>query len=112
MGVKLEGVKELRAALESHANVTDVARPIVKYHGAQLQQNAQRNAPVKTGTLKRSIRLDIKDNGMTAEVAATTDYAAYVEYGTRYMDAQPYMGPAYNQQVDRFIRDLNDALDQ
>jgi len=35
----------------------------------------------------------------TAEyrVSANTDYAVYVEFGTRYMEAQPYLRPAVNQ---------------
>ncbi len=43
---------------------------------------------------------------MTAEVAPGMNYAAYVEYGTRYMAAQPYMRPAFMQQSERFKADL------
>lgn len=111
MSVTLSGVKELRAALEKQAMAKELAANVVKYHGAQLQQNAQRKVPVKTGTLKRSIRLEIRDEGLTAEVAATTNYAGYVELGTRYMNAQPYMRPSYEQQVYKFLRDLDKVLD-
>ena len=48
----------------------------------------------------------MKDSGLTAEVAPHTNYAAYVEYGTRYMDAQPYIRPSYMQQSARFKDDL------
>ena len=58
------------------------------------------------GTLKRSIGLDITDGGMTAEVEPTAEYAAYVEYGTRFMNAQPYMRPSYNQQKEKFKSDM------
>lgn len=117
MSIKLSGVKELKAALEKQARAKELAATVVKYHGAQLQQNAQRICPVSHrkgkpgGTLKRSIRLEIRDNGLTAEVAATTNYAGYVEWGTRYMDAQPYMRPSYEQQVYKFLRDLDKVLD-
>ena len=110
MGIKLSGIKELKAALEDHSKVKEVAGPIVKYHGAQLQGNAQRRAPVDTGNLKRSIRLDIKDGGMTAEVAATADYSGYVEYVTRFMTAQPYVRPAFLQQEGKFVKDLERVL--
>ena len=112
MGIKLSGVNELKAALARQRKVQMLAAPVVKYHGAQLQQNAQRYAPVDTGTLKRSIRLEIRDRGLTAEVAETTDYAAYVEYGTRFMLAQPYMRPAFQQQEGKFLRDLRKIINE
>lgn len=110
MGVTLKGAKELKEALEKRARAKELAANVVKYHGAQLQQNAQRIVPVKSGTLKRSIRLEIRDKGLTAEVAATTNYAGYVEWGTRHMNAQPYMRPSYEQQVYKFLRDLENVL--
>lgn len=92
-------------------------KQIVKDNGAALQEAAQRKAPVGTpqstgipgyvgGTLKRSIGLEIRDGGLTAEVEPTAEYAAYVEYGTRYMNAQPYMRPSYTAQKEKFKSDL------
>ena len=72
----------------------------------RVQEASQRKAPVDTGTLKRSIGLEIRDGGLTAEVEPTAEYAAYVEYGTRYMSAQPYMRPSYTAQKEKFKSDL------
>lgn len=118
--VKLIGFDKLEAKLKKSMNM-DAVKTVVKRNGAQLQTKAQKNAPVGTpqstgipgyvgGTLKRSIGLDITDGGMTAEVEPSAEYAAYVEYGTRYMDAQPYLKPAYNEQKQKFIRDLNELV--
>lgn len=107
MSVKLSGMKELRSSLNSKRDISRLVAPVVRQNGAKLQQKAQRYAPVDTGNLSRSIQLSIKDNGMTAEVAATADYSAYVEFGTRYMEAQPYIKPAFNEQKNIFINDLN-----
>lgn len=85
--------------------MNDVKR-IVKSNGAALQESAQRKVPVDTGNLKRSIGLEIRDSGLTAEVEPTAEYAAYVEYGTRYMNAQPYMRPSYTAQKEKFKSDL------
>ena len=71
-----------------------------------MQNVSQEICPRDTGTLSRSITLEMTDGGMTAEVAPHTNYAAYVEYGTRFMDAQPYMRPAYMQESARFKADL------
>ena len=66
----------------------------------QAQIDAEKAAYVKT------TKLELVNNGMTAEVAPGMNYAAYVEYGTRYMAAQPYMRPAFMQQSERFKSDL------
>ena len=50
------------------------------------------------------------DNGLTAEVAPHTNYAGYVEWGTRFMNAQPYVRPAYMQESERFKEDLSKLM--
>lgn len=62
MSVKFNGVKELKVVLKKKADMGAV-RQIVRQNGAELQRKAQRNAPVDTGTLKRSIGLDISEIG-------------------------------------------------
>lgn len=114
--IKLEGMEKLQVKLKKNVQMSDVKR-VVKANGAALQEAAQRKAPVGTpqstgipgyvgGTLKRSIVLEIRDGGLTAEVEPTAEYAAYVEYGTRYMSAQPYMRPSYTAQKEKFKSDL------
>lgn len=63
---------------------------------------ARAGVPVDLGNLRRSIKTIHKGIGhysvsaKSTEGGAPRDYAHYVEYGTRYTPAQPYMGPAYN----------------
>ena len=103
--IKLEGMEKLQVKLKKNVQMNDVKR-IVNSNGAALQESAQRKVPVDTGNLKRSIELEIRDSGLTAEVEPTAEYAAYVEYGTRYMNAQPYMRPSYTAQKEKFKSDL------
>ena len=105
-GIKMVGVMELKRKLAGDAQMKSAKRIVLK-NGAELQARAQRNAPVDTGNLKRSIGLEIKDNGLTAESAAAAEYAPYVEYGTRFRKAQPFMGPAFNVQKERFKSDMD-----
>lgn len=107
--VRFNGAAELTAALKRNMKEKAVKR-IVRQNGAELQARAQKNAPVDTGTLKRSIGLEISDGGLTATVAPGTEYAEYVEFGTRYMNAQPYVKPAFNVQKEIFKRDLNNLM--
>ena len=119
-GVKIDGFDKLEAKLKRNMDLGAV-RAVVRKNGADLQTKAQKNAPVGTpqstgipgyvgGTLKRSVELDITDGGLTAEVEPTADYAADVEYGTRFMEAQPYLKPAYDEQKKKFVKDLNELV--
>jgi len=104
--VTLKGTDKLKVVLEGKTNLSAV-KTVVKANGAGLQTKAQRNAPVDTGFLKRSIGLAISDGGLTATVEPTAEYAPYVEWGTRYMEAQPFVRPAFYTQKEQFKRDLN-----
>lgn len=103
------GLKELEKKLKANATMDDVKR-VVRQNGADLQTKMQSKADFKkgyqTGTTKRSIGLEIKDSGLTAESGPETEYAPYVEYGTRFMEAQPFVRPALEEQKKQFILDL------
>ena len=107
--IKITGLKELQKALKDNVTMDDVKR-VVKHNGQQLQQNMQDKADFKmgyqTGTTKRSISLEMLDRGMTAEVGPETEYSPYLEYGTRFMDAQPFVHPAHDEQSEKFKRDM------
>jgi len=65
----------------------------------------------------------MKPEEASYKVSAKTDYAVYVEFGTKFMQAQPYMRPAVNQtmreadvyanradSVDEFVELLAEAI--
>lgn len=108
--IKIDGLKELEKALKDNVTMDDVKR-VVKNNGSNMQRKMQTNADFKkgyqTGTTKRSIGLELKDGGFTAESGPETEYSPYLEYGTRYMDAQPFIKPAYEEQAQKFKRDMD-----
>ena len=104
-GIQLVGMEKVIVKLQKNMK-KEAVKTVVKKNGSRLQQQAMENAPVDTGTLKRSITLDITDDGMSAESEATVHYAGYVEYGTRFMGAQPYMRPALKEVGKQFKRDM------
>lgn len=76
----------------------DVAEGVAK----AAVRNAKVHAPVLTGNLKLTIHAEKTGPNAWAAVADTQHadrsqraYAQYVEYGTRYAHAQPFMTPAY-----------------
>lgn len=109
MKLKVDGLKELQKALKDNVTMDDVKR-VVRQNGSELQRKMQNEADFTrgyaTGATKRSIGLEYKDGGFTAEVEPKTEYAPYLEYGTRFMDAQPFVKPAYNEQKEQFKKDM------
>lgn len=107
--IQVKGLDKLQKALKENATLDDVKR-VVRHNGSQLQKRMQGKADFKmgyqTGETKRSIGLEIKDSGFTAQVGPETDYSPYLEYGTRFMEAQPFVKPAYDEQKEKFIRDM------
>lgn len=107
--IKVTGLKELEKALKENATMDDVKK-VVRHNGSQMQQKIQGNADFKggyqTGATKRSIGLEITDGGFTAEVEPKTEYSPYLEYGTRFMEAQPFVRPGFSEQKKKFKSDM------
>lgn len=111
------GLNELQRELIKRSHLED-AKMTVKKNGAELQTGIERKANFKghyeyqkgkglvfvkpSGTTKRSVGLSIRDNGLTAASGPTTEYAEYLEHGTRFMAAQPFVKPAFNIQKRKF----------
>ena len=108
-GIKIEGLDKLQKKLAKDVTMNDVKR-VVRKNGAELQSKIQEKAEFtkgyQTGTTKRSVTLEITDGGFTAESGPTTGYAPFVEYGTRFMDAQPFVQPALEEQSAKFKSDM------
>jgi len=86
------------------AKVEELAPLVVKKSALDIERDAKIKAPVDTGNLMGSIGSDI--DGLSAEVGPTAEYGGYVEYGTSKMDAQPYMGPAFEKHAPVFEKAL------
>ena len=112
--VKIEGLQALISDLDARKYSGKQIRNVVMKNGANLQEGAQKHmtktvAYVKgysKGTTRRSTTLSISDDGMTATVAPHTEYFSYVEYGTRYMEAEPTLNPAFQKIKQQFYKDV------
>jgi HK97 gp10 family phage protein len=109
---------------------TDRALPAI---GITIEGQAADLAPVITGRLKGSItyctkgiRSQLKSpakgndavstppNAQTLHIGTNVEYAAYLEYGTRRMAAQPYLRPALDMNrktaQERFSAEIRQAI--
>ena len=113
--IKINGIEELQAKLKKNVTMDDV-KTVVQHNGELLDNTMVRQAvfgrftphvpPYTTGDTARSIMLSLADGGFTAKVGPGTDYAVYVEYGTRFMAAQPFIKPAFEVVKPKFLEDL------
>ncbi|WP_416432729.1 HK97 gp10 family phage protein [Lactococcus cremoris] len=104
--MKITGADALKKKLRQNATLSDV-KHIVKSNTVNMNSKMQNLAPVDTGYMKRSITSEFTDAGLTGTTQPHTDYAGYVEYGTRFQEEQPFVRPAFEEQKKVFINDLN-----
>lgn len=105
----VSGVKEFQKLLNTEEKINKV-KDVVRVNTAQLARNASEFVPVDTGTLARSGKSAILDSGMTGEYSFSTNYSAYVEYGTRFMYGRFYLKRAFDLQTEKFYNDIKGAL--
>ena len=114
------GDKELMRKLNRMSKMKE-AKEIVKDNTTQLQEKMMNNAVFKghkrgnrfikpTGKTKGSISISFENGGLTGFVEPKTKYSPYLEFGTRYMSAQPFVGISFHQQVKTFYKDMHNLV--
>ena len=104
--INMDGAARLRAKLPELTGVALQTAGMIPMNAAKLA------APVKTGTLRRSIHVGGRGGAgitgsplqpprregdrVTIQVGTNLEYAAYVEFGTGRQKAKPYLVPALN----------------
>jgi HK97 gp10 family phage protein len=82
------------------------SRAAPKRTADRIVTKAKTYVPVDTGALKNSIRAETVEAGKSAIVTVNEPYAGYVEYGTVFMAAQPFLTPATEEETGAFIDDM------
>lgn len=109
----LKGLKDLEKALKEKERLNAIKR-VVLVRGGAMQNRTVRNAVFvkgyQTGTTRRSVRGGISSSGLSYTEGPTTHYAYFLEYGTRFMQAQPFVGPAFNEEKPLFKKELEKLM--
>jgi len=124
--VEMLGLPEFRAQLKrlSDAANADALADAVTAGLMLIQNAAKEKAPVRTGTLRRSLHIEVEEKRRNYAMAALgTDvvYAAMQEFGgvvknafgkgiTVTIPAHPYLRPAWDENIDAAKREIKDAL--
>ena len=109
MKIDIEGADELVRSIRNRLG-SDKVVPVIRRNTSQAQAKAMRLAAVDTGFMKRSITMRTDITGLAGYIVAGASYSSYVEFGTRYMDSQPFMRPAAREQAPIFISDLRNLI--
>lgn len=92
------------------ARLESAASQVVAKSAFDIENRAKQVVPVDTGALKNSITTET--NGLQATVSAGQEYAVYVEMGTRFQSAQPYMTPAAEVVRPAFIEAMRQLVER
>jgi HK97 gp10 family phage protein len=75
---------------------------------------ARKRCPVDTGRLRQGIQTDVDTGEAHSDVTGVlfddVDYAPFVEFGTRYMRAQPFLRPGMAMAQARYEREMIKGL--
>jgi len=98
----------------SHFNnqFDDKIKTVVQIAARNIEKDAKQRMTdwpaVDTGATRNSIFVDPGTPSFSQKIGPTTEYAPFIEFGTRYMSARPYMIPALEKEAPRFIAALSD----
>ncbi len=87
--VKIDGIDKFIEKINTIARgVKDEMKNEFTAFAKDVERDAKRFAPANEGHLRQSINSDPANENMQAQITAATNYAAYVEFGTRRFAAE------------------------
>jgi len=110
MSCYVEGVEEFKQAMQRFdSSMQKHVRGQLESWGEDVKTLARQLVPVRTGYLRNTIYAKIRE--WIATVGVEASYACWVEFGTRYMRARPFLYPAIQEHLPRLERIICDALE-
>jgi len=107
----IDGVEEFQAAMEQFdSGMQRWVHSQLSSWVADVKALAKKLVPVRTGYLRGTIYARVQE--WVAVVGADAPYALYMEFGTRYMQARPYLYPAIERHLPRLENIIVEALEQ
>lgn len=82
----------------------------VSLSAINIESEAKKRCPVKTGRLRASIAALRDEKSISAAVYTNVEYSADVELGTAERRATPYLFPAYNVEMVSLLKRLKERL--
>ena len=110
MACDVTGIVEFQAAMLSFdSGLQDQVYRFLASWAADVKALARKLVPVRTGHLQSTIYATVKD--WVVNVGADATYAYFVEAGTKYMAAKPYLYPAIVEYLPQLEQVIVEAID-
>lgn len=111
MNIEFKRLTQLEAKLKAETPEMKIAvMNIVKKNGSQMANKMRKNMQAAyqhpTGRTKGSVAENYANAGFSVSVGPHTEYAPYLEYGTRFMAPRPTVRPAFLAQSAIFTSDM------
>jgi len=109
MEVQFEGQSELQLRMERlDASMKTRVQQRLQELAESIKETAQHLAPVRTGYLRSTIFTEAAD--WTVTVGALASYAAYVEFGTRFMHGRHFLSRAVETHSSLLVGIVSQAV--
>ncbi len=110
INIDIAGAEEFKQAMKQFdSGMQHQVHERLENWAAEVKASAGQQVPVKTGQLRGSIYAKVGE--WVAEVGAEASYAVFVEFGTRYMRARPFLYPAVQEALPRLEAIILEAIE-
>jgi hypothetical protein len=103
--------EELAARMEANPFAAQ-REPLMQRITLTALRHAQQRAPVKTGTLRRSLINWVEPGGLRGYIGSNLEYSIFVHEGTRFMAARPFLEEGIEDSRDEIAQLLQAAGDE
>jgi HK97 gp10 family phage protein len=105
----VKGIKHFQFAIRQFdSGMQGHVHRLLASWAADVKTMAKQIVPVRTGHLRQSIYAEVRD--WIARIGAEATYAIFVEFGTRYIQARPYLYPAIQAHLPMLESIIRDAI--
>src|SRR5262245_22663248 len=120
MPVTIKGLDALRRNIDKVGAQTEtvIIERAVILGSEVLQGSMSMRAPVRTGRLAGAIEVEVqrrvRRGAVVTRIGPSREgfYAKFIEFGTRFMAAQPFMRPAIDEDGPRAVTLMQDVVRQ
>lgn len=113
MSFEVEGMRQLKERLRRLESIGDRIGEKALIAGAEiLQAEMERRSPKRTGALSKHIIISevVKGNIDVGPEVKDYFYARFLEFGTKFMTAQPFIEPAFLAVKGKVQRAMADVI--
>lgn len=113
MRIKMEGLEELQARLSQMTDTEGIENKALTEAGEHLRSRIAENTPVLSGKLKASIAKGEVIDGkiqIGPSQQGPSYRAHFVEFGTKYMRARPFMRPTFEKEKSSIEKIMSDEI--